>query len=465
MEPLDDIVYLKQFVKRHPDNKMGWYLLGRKYKELGKDGKANYCFLQAGEVYEAYEQESHPLADWEKHEAQIQLVKEWSKRHQKRRLVRRTLLLSLLLFFLAVIIPFSNESEDVSRQSAEQQQENAENDRYPAAVVFVKQKEANPVGDAWRQLVRAGMPKAELTIAAKLEEKSGWRSWLGQTRLFMTVRQSGVSNEMDVSLLDRYLCNCEPGDQTELYKQFKSWSKEQEHHWTLASAIVHYERINGSWPTKLDDLIKPYPNNVLSGDSPQMRKAFQTVLKKLYNAQAEAKREIQENDKSAPKPSANSLVGPNGLFEANWSTPLEIVVDKETYQLAVVHGDIMIRSYKVGLGADRTPEGTFYISEKVKNPNGRDDGEFGSRGMTLSSTLYAIHGTDSPDSIGKDESLGCIRMLQQDVEELYDMVPLGTVVKIKNGTLPPDSAGSAERFKLQPSQDETNPAKVYKWLS
>lgn len=144
--------------------------------------------------------------------------------------------------------------------------------------------------------------------------------------------------------------------------------------------------------------------------------------------------------------------------------PLSILVDTANYRLAVVSGDVIVRSYPIGLGGEKTPEGSFYISEKVKNPNGRDDGEFGSRGMTLSGTRYAIHGTNEPDSIGKDESLGCVRMLQEDVEELYDLVPLGTKVTIKNGALPESGSPAAKRFQLQPMQDETNPAVTYRWL-
>ncbi|MBW7459993.1 L,D-transpeptidase, partial [Paenibacillus sepulcri] len=146
--------------------------------------------------------------------------------------------------------------------------------------------------------------------------------------------------------------------------------------------------------------------------------------------------------------------------------PLSIIVDQENRTLAVVSGDVIIRSYNVGLGGEKTPSGSFYISEKVKNPNGRDDGEFGSRGMTLSGTRYAIHGTDEPQSIGKDESHGCVRMNKEDVEELFDLVPLGTKVEIKSGVLPADAPKpAAERFSLQPMQDETNPEVVYRWLN
>ena len=57
---------------------------------------------------------------------------------------------------------------------------------------------------------------------------------------------------------------------------------------------------------------------------------------------------------------------------------------------------------------DKTPEGEFVIKDKVVNPNGRDNGEFGSRGMQLSDSNYAIHGTNEPDSIGKDGVAGVV---------------------------------------------------------
>jgi predicted Zn-dependent protease len=51
----EDPLYLKKFVKEHPENKMGWYLLGKQYESQGKDGKAKYCFAQAGKIYSAFE--------------------------------------------------------------------------------------------------------------------------------------------------------------------------------------------------------------------------------------------------------------------------------------------------------------------------------------------------------------------------------------------------------------------------
>ena len=52
----------------------------------------------------------------------------------------------------------------------------------------------------------------------------------------------------------------------------------------------------------------------------------------------------------------------------------------------------------------------------------------GARAMYLGSSLYRIHGTNEPETIGKNVSSGCIRMLNDDVVDLYGRVKLGTVV-------------------------------------
>jgi lipoprotein-anchoring transpeptidase ErfK/SrfK len=51
-------------------------------------------------------------------------------------------------------------------------------------------------------------------------------------------------------------------------------------------------------------------------------------------------------------------------------------------------------------------------------------------------TLYRIHGTNDPSTIGQAVSSGCIRLLNEDVYDLYNRVPLGTAVKVHNGALP-----------------------------
>ena len=59
---------------------------------------------------------------------------------------------------------------------------------------------------------------------------------------------------------------------------------------------------------------------------------------------------------------------------------------------------------------------------------GGPDNPLGARALYLGSTLYRIHGTNQPTSVGKSVSSGCIRMWQQDVIDLFSRVPLQTKV-------------------------------------
>ena len=69
----------------------------------------------------------------------------------------------------------------------------------------------------------------------------------------------------------------------------------------------------------------------------------------------------------------------------------------------------------------RRPELPEYMAGGPKNP-------LGARAMYLGGSIYRIHGTNEPSSIGKHASSGCIRMLNADVEELYRHVKIGATV-------------------------------------
>lgn len=105
-----------------------------------------------------------------------------------------------------------------------------------------------------------------------------------------------------------------------------------------------------------------------------------------------------------------------------------ILVNTDENSLTLLNDDEYYKSYPIAVGKNSTPtpKGIFNIIRKVKNPGG----PFGSRWMELSIRHYGIHGTNDPSSIGKDVSHGCIRMLNENVNELYDLVPLGTEVEI-----------------------------------
>jgi lipoprotein-anchoring transpeptidase ErfK/SrfK len=60
--------------------------------------------------------------------------------------------------------------------------------------------------------------------------------------------------------------------------------------------------------------------------------------------------------------------------------------------------------------------------------DGGPDNPLGARALYLGSSLYRIHGTNEPETIGRDVSSGCIRMMNEDVIDLYNRVRVGTKV-------------------------------------
>jgi lipoprotein-anchoring transpeptidase ErfK/SrfK len=64
-----------------------------------------------------------------------------------------------------------------------------------------------------------------------------------------------------------------------------------------------------------------------------------------------------------------------------------------------------------------------FVSGGIENP-------LGARALYLGSTLYRIHGTNQPWTIGAAVSSGCIRMRNEDVVDLYERVPVGATVVV-----------------------------------
>ena len=119
-----------------------------------------------------------------------------------------------------------------------------------------------------------------------------------------------------------------------------------------------------------------------------------------------------------------------------------IVVSIPDRKLVLFDGDRVVKTYDVAVGktSTPTPEGEFQIINHIQNPTyygtgvviGPGNGNpLGTRWMGLSVKGYGIHGTNVPSSIGKAASHGCIRMRQQDLEELFDLVKVGTTVELR----------------------------------
>ncbi len=131
------------------------------------------------------------------------------------------------------------------------------------------------------------------------------------------------------------------------------------------------------------------------------------------------------------------------------AAPFVVEVDKSDRQLELTMNGRLFKRYAVGVGRyGKTPVGTFYTVVHQENPDwtppsggivkfGDPLNVLGTRWMSFEDKArpelrgFGIHGTSQRDSIGGETSNGCIRMLNEDVEEVFLLLPRGTKVVIQ----------------------------------
>jgi len=138
-----------------------------------------------------------------------------------------------------------------------------------------------------------------------------------------------------------------------------------------------------------------------------------------------------------------------------------IIIDTAHTYLYLLRGGGKALRYGIGVGREGfTWSGTERISRMTEWPDwhppkemierqpylprfmaGGDTNPLGARALYLGNTLYRIHGTNQPSTIGHFVSSGCIRLTNEDIEDLYSRVNLGTRVVV----LPGADALSAQR--------------------
>jgi lipoprotein-anchoring transpeptidase ErfK/SrfK len=144
-------------------------------------------------------------------------------------------------------------------------------------------------------------------------------------------------------------------------------------------------------------------------------------------------------------PTARSLVDFSGPYR-----PGTIVINTAERRLYLVTGPGQALRYGIGVGRiGFTWAGTTAISMKKEWPDwtppsqmlqrrpdlprhmeGGIENPLGARAMYLGSSLYRIHGSNEPETIGQAVSSGCFRMTNEDVIDLYNRVPVGTKVVV-----------------------------------
>jgi lipoprotein-anchoring transpeptidase ErfK/SrfK len=138
------------------------------------------------------------------------------------------------------------------------------------------------------------------------------------------------------------------------------------------------------------------------------------------------------------------------FFRTN-ETPGTIVIDTSQRFLYLVQPNSRAIRYGIGVGRDGFQwQGIQKISRKQEWPDWRPPPEMierqpylprfmaggpgnpmGARALYLGQTVYRIHGTNQPQTIGHAVSSGCFRLVNDDVTDLFDRVPVGTKVVIR----------------------------------
>ncbi|MBO2942591.1 L,D-transpeptidase [Paenibacillus sp. F411] len=473
---MSESVHLKRYVESHPDNKMAWYLLGKDYERHGEHGKANFCFNRAEEVYEAFEHSKVPADIWKNY--QQKLLQEEQQREKRVGSIRRAAL--ALALFLLFLVPSAaapewsmdswakEELDSGEKLSALAEAESRAGEEKPEAegpLFTAAGSDAEGQGGL-SSLFQKPSELPESSVVLGMKQAGTWKLWSDQMPLLYGVKvMEGGGITVTPLQGDGANCDCGPLEGGTLKELAVKWSENQLNQAVLASALDSFYTAKGRLPKELKELSGPFPENWLAGSSDKLEelyKVYTDVNGSVTKARAERQGASTELAMLEKMP---GLLGSSPDGAPFFREMLRVVIDRKQHRLAVVSGDVILRSYKVGLGeSNKTPLGTFRIADKVINPNGTGNGVYGTRGMQLSDTNYAIHGTADVDSIGANVSEGCIRMLTEDVEELFDLVPMGTEVKIGEGLLPDLDLTSEERFALKRSSGQGNPSKTYVWL-
>jgi lipoprotein-anchoring transpeptidase ErfK/SrfK len=128
-----------------------------------------------------------------------------------------------------------------------------------------------------------------------------------------------------------------------------------------------------------------------------------------------------------------------------------IIIDTAERHLYLIESETRALRYGIGVGREGfTRAGLLLISRKVEWPDWRPPADLiarepylprfvaggpgnplGARAMNLGNTDYRIHGTNAPETIGQALTWGCFRLVNDDVIDLYDRVPVGTHVIVR----------------------------------
>lgn len=194
-------------------------------------------------------------------------------------------------------------------------------------------------------------------------------------------------------------------------------------------------------PSDVRDLIGEINTRILFSPAPDPRKTEYTVVAgdTLGKIAARFNSPIALIKKSNQLTSDTIRVGQRlRIYQGEFA----VAVSKSANTLVVTDRGHFFKHYRVGTGEHRkTPVGEFKIINRQEHPvwyrgdkeipYGDPENILGTHWLGLDIAGFGLHGTWDNDSLGKQSTAGCIRLSNDDIAELYAMLPLGTPVAIR----------------------------------
>ncbi|WP_232697677.1 L,D-transpeptidase family protein [Brevibacillus daliensis] len=458
-----DLTFYRWFTEHHPDMSIGWYHLGREYEQQGNNEKA----------LEAYRESVHAESDSFQVDA-LEAYHNLLRKRKHQRLMQKLRSLFTALFFLySLLWMVPSPLTDPDTKSALQQNlsalPNFPGD--PSHVEVIAVPNGLSPEQLSAQVLRYIDPHRPLLnrpySIIVVPEKAGVPlftplPFFHPKEIYGVLRYDPVKRKVLEQKWFNKACICEQ-DQL-VHKAKIDLAHEQrilEHIITLRNSLYRHYQKTGQLPKRLSDLAGPFPTNALP-EIPLLQSL--SVVKKESSSISYLYRPSYFRSNDAWNSMKEVLPLPGYPEPTTPLEPLQIHLHQATHTMSLMSGSHLVRRYPVALGKNNaTPKGHFTILQKINRPKGHDN-IYGTRGLTFLNSGYAIHGTNHPESIGHSVSLGCVRLHNKNVEELYSFVSPGTELIISSQSPSIRQWNNSVPFLLPAGADEETPEVVYSWL-
>ena len=240
----------------------------------------------------------------------------------------------------------------------------------------------------------------------------------------------------------------------------------------LRSALLRFAEDKGYFPDSLNELTKSFPENYLSAIPLEPYTLSNTIVKERTNKGGWIY--LKEDTLSANlEEQVAKMIVPNlPLSKEIPFEPVEIKISKNDNKIYLMSGDKVLRDYSITIGKEGLPnDEDLHIERKIMHPNSillsRDKNPYGTRAMELSNEDSAIHGAIDPNNVKEPFSMDCVRMNEEEMEELYAMTPLSTSVVIldefKPETKKMEYTNTNKLYKMDDNPYEKDNRTLYIW--